>query len=139
MEMPMAPSASNTIPIRMGIIPIRPKGGAAGVGAPGKAGEGVEKDEPTARNTIPIIMAKMPPIICCVGLVPITAFVVPGGGCGTTMTLFTGLEPKAKPQLEQNWAPGTYVVPHRVQTDNVAGYTNHIPRLKILDATHVAF
>ena len=136
--MPIAPRASNTIPIRMGIIPIRPKLGAAGAGALGKAGGGDEKDEPTARNTIPTMMAKMPPIICCVGLVPIMAFEVPGGGCGTTMTLLTGLEPKPNPQLEQNWAPGTYAVPHRVQTDNVAGNRNHDSRLKILDATREA-
>lgn len=50
------------------------------------------------------------------------------------MTLLTGLDPKAKPQLEQNWAPGTYAVPHRVHRDNVAGYTDRDSRLKILDA-----
>ena len=102
MEMPIAPRASNTIPTRIGIIPMRPKSGAAGVGAPGNAGGADEKDEPTARNTIPTIIAMMPPIICCVGLVPIMAFEVPGGGCGRAMTLLTGPIPKANPQLEQN-------------------------------------
>lgn len=76
MDMPMAPRARSTIPISTGMTAMRPNGG--GLGAPGKAGD--EKDALAARNTIPIIMAKMPPIISCVGLVPITALVVPGGG-----------------------------------------------------------
>lgn len=135
MEIPIAPRASITIPISMGTIAMRPNGGAAGVGAPGKGGVGDGMDALAAKITIPIIMKKTPPIISAVGLLPMTALWVPGGGGGTTMTGLTGWGAKAKPQLEQNRAPGMYVVPHRVQTDNVAGLRNHVSRLKILEAT----
>lgn len=131
----MAPRASITIPINMGMTPMRPNDGAVGAGAPGKGGVGDEKDALAAKITIPTIMRETPPMISAVGLLPMMAFWVPGGGGGTTMTGLTEWGAKAKPQLEQNWAPGTYAVPHRVQADNVAGPRNHVSRLKILDAT----
>ena len=115
MEMPIAPRASITIPTSMGITAMRPNGGAAGVGAPGKGGVDDGMDALAAKITIPIIMKKTPPIISAVGLLPMMAFWVPGGG--TTMTGLTGWGAKAKPQLEQNCALGRYAVPHRVQTD----------------------
>ena len=80
MEMPIAPRASRTIPIRMGITAMRPNGGAAGVGAPGKGGVGDGKYALAAKIPIPAIIAKIPPIISAVGLLPMIAFCVPGGG-----------------------------------------------------------
>lgn len=139
MEIPIAPRASITIPINMGMTPMRPNDGAAGAGAPGKDAVGDGKDALAAKITMPTIMKKTPPIISAVGLLPMMAFWVPGGGEGTTITGLTGWEAKAKPQLEQNGAPGTYAVPHRVQTDNVAGLRNHVSRLKILDATRAPY
>ena len=86
MEMPIAPRASNTIPINMGMTPMRPNDGAAGAGAPGKGGVGDGMAALAAKITIPIIMKATPPIISAVGLLPIMALVAPGGGGGTTIT-----------------------------------------------------
>ena len=117
MEMPIAPRASITIPTSMGITAMRPNGGAAGVGVPGKRDVGDGMDALAAKITIPIIMKKTPPIISTVVLLPMMAFWVPGGGGGRMMTGLTGWGAKAKPQLEQNCALGRYAVPHWVQTD----------------------
>jgi hypothetical protein len=110
--MPIAPRARRTTPI----IPTMIAKGA--------------KNGDIEPKTIAIMIAKTPPITSLIGLWPIIAFEVPGGGGGMTMTGATGLGAKANPQLLQNWAPGTNGVWHCVQTDN-AGISR--TRLSIKD------
>ncbi len=85
----MAPRASKTTPT----IPTMIAKGA--------------KNELMEPKTIAIMIAKTPLMTWLIGLEPIVALEVPGGGGGTMITGATGLGAKANPQLLQNWAPGT--------------------------------
>src|SRR6059036_2709312 len=107
METPIAPRTSMTIPMSMGMAAMTAKGAGDGVGAPGKGAAGDGIVALTTMITIPIAMKKKPPIISDIGLVPIIAFWVPGGGVTETTGIGEGI--RAKPQVWQNWAPGTII------------------------------
>lgn len=72
-------------------------GEADEVGAPGKGAVGGGIDALTAMITIPNAMKNTPPMISAVGLEPMIAFWVPGGGATEITGMGGGIMAKPQP------------------------------------------